>query len=480
MFEPPGLSESFFAGIHRLPPGHLLKVTLGGLECRQYWHPANARPTKYKKDEDYAEALLEVFDRATEARLRSTKSVGSFLSAGLDSSSVTAAAARILAATGKSLTAFTAVPRPNFSNLGEPWGLIDEGPGASEVAGLYPNLHHALVDSTGYDVLPTLKSWTDALGEPVLNAVNCMWLTAIFDRARQQGINVLLEGTGGNLSISWQTLQILPHLFHRGRWIKLLKTAQSLRGHGDISIRSAVRITLGGLLPAWISHRLIHPSRLQSLYSPVAHPDLMSRHAVAARLFAGNFGSLGVVAERMHNWELSDGGPYNAAAQAVSGIETRDPCADKRVYEFCFSIPPEQYIVGGHSRSLVRRAMKGRLPESTLNRYTRGNQGADWYLPMREALPSLLDEVSLQQQSPAARQTLDLPRMQSLLVTFPASGFETNAVSLTWNHALTRGISMGYFLRSNESAHIASATPAIDSAVRPSAEATPPVAAPAG
>jgi asparagine synthase (glutamine-hydrolysing) len=189
----------------------------------------------------------------------------------------------------------------------------------------------------------------------------------------------------------------------------------------------------------------------------------MSKYAVAAKLFEGNFDNPGVIAERMQNWELADGGPYHAAAQALSGVETRDPCADKRVYEFCFAIPPEQYVVGGHSRSLVRRAMKGRLPESTLNRYIRGDQGADWYLPMREALPSLQDEVSLDEQSPIARQTLDLPRMQTLLETFPDSGYEKNAVSLVWNHALTRGISMGYFLRSNESALCTPTTPAIDS-----------------
>jgi len=205
----------------------------------------------------------------------------------------------------------------------------------------------------------------------------------------------------------------------------------------------------------------------------------MSKYAVAAKLFEGNFDNPGVIAERMQHWELSDGGPYNAAAQAVSGIETRDPCADKRVYEFCFAIPPEQYVVGGHSRSLVRRAMKGRLPESTLNRYIRGDQGADWDLPMREALPSLREEVSIEQQSPAARKILDLPRMQNLLETFPDSGYEANAVSLVWNFALTRGISAGYFLRSNESAHCVPVTLAIDPDSGTSREAIPPMATPA-
>jgi hypothetical protein len=42
--------------------------------------------------------------------------------------------------------------------------------------------------------------------------------------------------------------------------------------------------------------------------------------------------------------------------------------------------------------------------------------------------------------------------MQTLIDTWPQSGFHTNQVSLPWHSWLTRAISMGYFLRSQESA----------------------------
>ena len=82
-----------------------------------------------------------------------------------------------------------------------------------------------------------------------------------------------------------------------------------------------------------------------------------------------------------------DYGTYNAAFRALGGFDVRDPTADKRVFEFCYAIPREQYLVGGIDRSLVRRAMRGRLPASTLTRTMRGQQGADWYLSMKDALP---------------------------------------------------------------------------------------------
>jgi asparagine synthase (glutamine-hydrolysing) len=449
----PEWTKGFFAGIERVPPGHLVRVTPDSFECKQYWHPTNARPIRYKRDEDYPEALLEIFDRATEARLRSTKAVGSQLSAGLDSGSVTASAARLLANRGETLTAFTAVPRPDFNNASEPWLIPSEGEEASKVARLYPNVEHVLVDTTGYDLLDTMKSWIGAMDEPALNVVNLLWITAILDRARQQGIGVMLEGTLGNCTISWQTWAVLRQHFRRGQWIKLLQTTRGLRNHGDISFRAAARASVGDLLPAWCSRKLIPASRLQSLYSPLAQPELMRRYGLEERIFKNMFPDVSdLVVEHSRLFDRFDFGPIHAATQAIGQIEVRDPTADKRVHEFCFSIPGEQYVVGGHSRSLVRRAMKGRLPESTIWQYKRGHQGADWYLSMTEALPSLRDEAALIEQSPAARQTIDLPRLQGLLDTWPESGYEKVEVHGLWHNALIRGISLGNFLRRHEAA----------------------------
>jgi asparagine synthase (glutamine-hydrolysing) len=450
----PDRNKSLFAGVNCLPPGHWLRVTPDGFEYRQYWHPSNAAPTRFKRDEEYPEALLEIFDRATEARLRTTKAVGSQLSAGFDCSSVTASAARLLAAEGKSLTAFTSVPRSDFNGISHPWDIANERDGASDVARLYPNIRHEIIDSTGYDLLPTLKSWTDAWDEPAFNVVNLLWYTAILDRARDQGINVILEGGSGNGTISFETHAIFSHFFQKGRWIKLLKTGYLLRKHGGTSVRQVTKATFAGILPLWC-HRLLVPARrLKNPYSPLAHPDLIRRSALPEKISRYMFGGTvsRVADEQAFYLEQVDLGPLHAAIQGVSKIECRDPTADKRIYDFCYSIPPEQYVVGGHTRSLVRRAMKGRLPETTLARYDKGLQGADWYRRMQESLPALREELSLQERSPTAGQTLDIPQMQSLLNTWPQSDYHTEEVVSRWHSTLTRAVSMGYYLRSHDSA----------------------------
>jgi asparagine synthase (glutamine-hydrolysing) len=145
-------------------------------------------------------------------------------------------------------------------------------------------------------------------------------------------------------------------------------------------------------------------------------------------------------------YEYFDPGVHNGVAAAGWQIEQRDPTLDKRIFEFCFGIPIEQYLVGGQNRSIIRRAMEGRLPPSTLRRTTRGLQAADWYLTVGAARPQLLAELTRIERSPLVRQALDTRRLRVLLDTWPESGYHTPEVSDAWHLALTRGIAAGSFL----------------------------------
>jgi asparagine synthase (glutamine-hydrolysing) len=441
---------SFFLGIERIPAGHFVCVTSGHFECKQYWHPAEAKQVRYARNEDYAEAFLTIFQQATECRLRTTKQVGSTLSAGLDSSSVTAMAAKLLNARGRRLTAFTAIPRPEYKEIDTPWSIASEGSAASEVAHFYPNIDHVLVDSSGYDLVQTMKAWMDAMDEPVANVVNLMWATEIFRQARERGINVVLTGALGNVAFSWEPSSILRQFFLHGQWLKLLKTAHSYRSRGRMSVRTALRISLGRHMPSWLDRKLFPAATSDDVELLIAHPEIIRKYDLRSRRLkyaSQTFDE--AILEQSSFFESSDSGVVNAAIQAVTQIESRDPTADKRIFDFCFSIPQEQYVIGGQSRSLARRSMSKILPQSTFSRYKRGYQGADWYLSMEDSLPSLRKEISLAEQSSLASEIVDLPRVRGLLDAWPESGYETDGVFSLWEYALTRGISMGYFLRSH-------------------------------
>ena len=55
-----------------------------------------------------------------------------------------------------------------------------------------------------------------------------------------------------------------------------------------------------------------------------------------------------------------------AKVRAKFGIDIRTPAFDRRLVEFCIGIPQDQYLRNGCDRWLIRRAMKGRLPDVVL------------------------------------------------------------------------------------------------------------------
>jgi asparagine synthase (glutamine-hydrolysing) len=129
------------------------------------------------------------------------------------------------------------------------------------------------------------------------------------------------------------------------------------------------------------------------------------------------------------------------------GVDVRDPTLDRRLVEFCLSIPLEEYLRGGVPRSLIRRAMFGRLPTAILQERRKGYQAADWHIGMTAGRETLAGEIERLAKLDVACKTLDIARMQRLVREWPAGSWSSNAVTAEYRLALLRGTSAGHFLR---------------------------------
>ena len=440
-------TDTFFERIEVLPPGHWMKVSPSSIEIRRYWHPLDAPAIRYRSDDDYIQDFRERFDRAVGARLAGEGDVASQLSGGLDSSSVTATAARLLASQGRRIIAFTSVPVASYDGSALFGRFGDEGSMAADVAACFPNVEHVRVESSGRDMVASAKIDGCRSGQPTFNPTNRLWIDAILDHARSRGLGVLLQGTCGNATISFGGLIGLSDLARKGRWLRLFQVVRTLRAGGHTSWRGAASWSTGWLVPQWL-RRLYHPGlRDFTLNFSAVHPRLAAEYHLREKAVEEFYGvETTTQAVRRSLYEYYDPGVYNAVAAAGWQVEQRDPTQDKRIFDFCFGIPVEQYLVGGQSRSLIRRAMQGRLPESTLRRTTRGLQAADWYLSVGAARPQLYAELARIERSPLACRLVDTPRLRKLLDTWPTSGYDTAEVSDAWHLALTRGIAAGSFI----------------------------------
>ena len=148
-------SQSFFHGVERVQPGHVVLITSDGLSSRRHWQPSASR-LQLRRPEDYSEKLRALLDQAVKCRLRGTGDVGVYLSGGLDSGAVAATAARLLANSDRRIVALTGVPREGYDGPVPRNRIINEGPLAAATAALYPNIDHVVVPNQGGSPLSNL------------------------------------------------------------------------------------------------------------------------------------------------------------------------------------------------------------------------------------------------------------------------------------------------------------------------------------
>jgi len=88
--------RTLFKGVRMLPPGMHLTLREGGAPVSpvQYWDYAFQEPASPGEDREYEEELDRLFRQAVKRQLVSDVDLGSYLSGGIDSGSITAVAAR--------------------------------------------------------------------------------------------------------------------------------------------------------------------------------------------------------------------------------------------------------------------------------------------------------------------------------------------------------------------------------------------------
>ena len=434
--------RSFFEGIERVGPAEMRVVTRAGSSASRHWFFQGER--RLRGDTDYVDAAREALDRAVGARLRGAGGrVAAHLSGGLDSGGVAATAARLLAPGGQ-VSAFTSVPSANGpSRRGR---FADEGAHAAAVAALYPNMDHVLVRTGGRSPIASLDRNFELYQAPVLNLCNYAWGDAIAEQAQARRHRVLLIGQVGNFTLSYPGLDLLPQLLARGRLLRLLREAKGLRRHG-LAAESIAGLALRPFIPVplwnWINR--LRGRRVALAEFSAINPALLER--MNARGGLGHMRATAREDTRPAMIGAIDTGNFRQGALAGWGLDVRDPTADRRLIELCFSIPLDRYLSGGMPRALARRALADRLPPLIVGETRKGFQAADWHEGVTAALGAIRAEVLAISQSPQARRLLDMPRLNRLVAAAPPADWDSHAAQADYRLALLRAISAGHFVR---------------------------------
>lgn len=366
-------SRTVFDGITRLPPASLLTLTNRSARLSRWWDPPYSDPPLQSPSQE--ESLIQEFrfllEDSVRLRLRSDVPVGAFLSGGLDSSSVVALTRRY----ADHLSTFSVGFRTS----------IDETTEAETMARFLEADHTSFfVEPEDYRLLPEIVRGMD---EPIGDFI----ILPIFLLARHasEKVKVVLTGEGideilggyihhvllTRLWRAWPLTASLParaaSLLLRALPTPLLERAFPYPGRlGDDGRRRAALLfqALNSFPHAYLA--------FAGLFSPKERSHLLGtdlpRESSVERLLATfhsdrhrAFSLNRLIDFDVNHW-LAD---YTLLKQdrltMLNSIEGRVPFLDHRLVEFCARLPHRLKLRAGQTKSILRRAMRGIVPEDT-------------------------------------------------------------------------------------------------------------------
>lgn len=452
--------KTFYRAVMRVPTAHFLWGRRSGTLVKRYWQLENVADLRYRKDEDYVEALRGLIDTTVGACLRTIHPVGSHLSSGRDSSSITAVAAKILARDDRRLSAFTHVPPENWTPIVKVRGQIDdEGPLAAAVAARFENIDHIFIRGTGRWDFDGLDAYTAAFERPRMDVCNAGWYDALHRDARARDVRVMLTGMNGNTSVSYSGVDLLAALLRSGRVAALGRELIALRAAGR-PILNIANMTLTPFIPDMLWY-LIQKARgrpdAKAAVFGFANRTLIAERKLSWRTKRGEVGlsNLHRATRRdimVRRSQIFDYDRIFGGSLAAWDIQLRDPFADQRITEFCYAIPDDQFVREGKSRWLLTRAMTGILPDALLNERERGRQAADWPETASHCRPLLAAEIDSATQNRTIGPLADFARMHVLLANWDAAHVKGHEPVYRDYLGMLHVIAMARFVRRFESA----------------------------
>lgn len=368
--------RSFVEGVHKLPAGHSLRFELRDrtVRMKRYWHyqpePSDARPSH--AEAQWVEEFIALLEASVQRRLVADVPVGCFLSGGIDSSTVTALAARH--AGRERIKAFS---------IGFEEASFDETSYARDVAS-HLNVDHrveTLPLPTALYLLPDLAVRMD---EPI--ADSSILPTYLLCQHARREVTVALGGDGADELLAgydpFRALRyarwyesLVPRPIHRA--VSLLVSRLPV-SHRYMSLDFKLKRTLRGMghparlrLPIWMAP--LSQLELTELFEiPIDLADLYSE-AIDAwdNCTAGNEVERSI-AFYIRTYLQDDILAKVDRASMLHSLEVRAPFLDVELVDFLRRLPAEMKLRGGTTKWILRKAAHSLLPASILTRRKQG------------------------------------------------------------------------------------------------------------
>lgn len=357
--------HTFFANIKRLMPAHFMQIEAdGNFRIERYWELKTTTEFKStKSDEDYAADFREKFIESMKLHLISDVPVGVTLSGGLDSSSVTCIARKLI---NEGTSMHTDQNKlMTFSAL-HPGETIDESEYINEVVKYAQTDPHAVVPNVD-EFWNEVETWMYYQEEPTISTAPYAYYSVM--REAHKFVKVLLSGQGGDELMAGY----IPY------FMSYIQSAQDANAVWELLRESVQGFDLYAPFIKQKFDTLISKSKQLDARS-MLNIDAETMDATKERIQHKHYRNL----NKRLLFDLTEGSVpnllrYEDKNSMAHSIESRVPFLDHEFVEFVHSLPIDQKIKHGWNRYVYRNAMKGLMPEKNrLRRSKIGFVNSEW------------------------------------------------------------------------------------------------------
>ncbi|MER6089709.1 asparagine synthetase B family protein [Streptomyces bluensis] len=359
--------ETLLRGVRELLPGRCLRLSADGTTTEEhYWEPRELIEDDGAPPETYALRLRELLEEATARRLPEAEAVGVLLSGGVDSSLVTALAAKLHSHPVRTYSISFGDELPNEL-------------GYSGLVAAHCHTRHRILTVTGAAVAARLGEAAALLDSPVgdpLTVPNLMLAEAVAG----DGLRVVLNGEGGDPVFGGpKNLPMLVYEMHRGDVAG--GDAEDARELAYVRSYRKCYTDLPDLLTAEVLGALAEAPAPQRFVAPYLRPG------------SGD-GRMDHLLNRLLHCNLRTKGAHHILTKverltASQGIEGRAPLFDRRVVDHAFATPPRWKLNGAVEKWVLKEAVRDLLPGTVVDRPKSGMR-----VPVQQWLGGPLKELA--------------------------------------------------------------------------------------
>jgi asparagine synthase (glutamine-hydrolysing) len=344
-------SITVFADVQRLRPGHTLICDKRGVQMRRYWVLPDDGKIRYRRSTDYVEHFNELMHKATGDRLR-TKQAGVFMSGGIDSPTVATFAHEILSKGDPfELRAYTVVYDRLFKDQERHYSQLVADQ-------LEIPIHFLVVDD--YDLYDGAPDFRPGSPEPSHDPLAKISLDQM--RWLAQYSRVVLTGYGLDPALA-KSYTYGPDLIKRLRLAELTRSAAWFlfvrRQFPALGFRGWLK-NFGRPVtarypnyPRWLNDSFVRRINLRERWEEINNQPIRTdiERPQAYESLTSPFWP----------FRFED---FDPASTHVS-CEVRHPFFDVRLMTYLLAVPAVPCCI---EKELIRRAMRGRLPEAVRTR----------------------------------------------------------------------------------------------------------------